>query len=162
MTCLTFATAEPKLLGRTNLTVSSNLDWMFASSDHKTPKFPRQKLHWSGSNWNPGASGLACLGLQMFSFSPGDIAVDPDIDNDLDCSAETVILRRTPSLEASFDHEGISPHRICERCLVGSVGFCRITGTGCVGATLYRGIQSSASEIASKCSAIICLRLESR
>jgi len=29
--------------------------------------------------------------------------------------------------EASFDHEGISPHRICERCLVGSDGFCRMT-----------------------------------
>src|SRR5262249_55408749 len=64
--------------------------------------------------------------------------------------------------EASFDHEGISPHRICERCLVGSVGFCRITGTCCVGATLYRGIQSSASEIASKCSAMICFRLDCR
>jgi len=34
MTCLILATAEPKLMRRTNLTVSSNLDCLFASSNH--------------------------------------------------------------------------------------------------------------------------------
>jgi len=64
--------------------------------------------------------------------------------------------------DLSFDHEGINPQRICDRFLVGSTGFCRITSTGCVGATLYRGVQSSSSEIASKCSSMICFLRDSR
>jgi len=39
-----------------------------------------------------------------------------------------LILRAAP--DASFDHAGMSPQRICERCRVGSVGCWRMTGTG--------------------------------
>jgi hypothetical protein len=48
-------------------------------------------------------------------------------------------------------------------CLAGSLGCWRMTGTGCVGAMLKRGLQSSSSEMAvSKYCSIACLRRESQ
>jgi len=44
----------------------------------------------------------------------------------------------------------------------GSLGFWWMTGTGCVGAMLWRGLQSSSPETLSKYSSIICFLRESR
>ena len=38
--------------------------------------------------------------------------------------------------DGDFAQDGISPHFINENCRIGSLGCCRITGTGCVGAIL--------------------------
>src|ERR1700693_632259 len=46
-----------------------------------------------------------------------------------------IILAAT---DGSLAHEGISPQRISESCRTGSFGCWRMTGTACVGATLYR------------------------
>ena len=46
-----------------------------------------------------------------------------------------------------FDHNGIKPHRIRDNSRRGSFGFWRMTGTGWVGAMLYRGFQSGSSEM---------------
>jgi len=40
--------------------------------------------------------------------------------------------------DESFAHEGIKPQRMSDNSRRGPFGFCRITGTGWVGAMLYR------------------------
>ena len=52
--------------------------------------------------------------------------------------------------EESFDQDRMSPHFMIDSSRIGSYGFWRITGTGCVGAMLYRGLQSSSPETLSK------------
>jgi hypothetical protein len=74
-------------------------------------------------------------------------------------SDRALIMPAAP--EGSFAHDGISPQRISENCRIGSFGFWRITGTGCVGAMLNRGLQSSSLETLEKYSPTICFRRES-
>ena len=62
------------------------------------------------------------------------------------------------AIDASFAQDGMRPHRINEGTRIGSFGCWRMTGTGCVGAMLYRGLQSSSPETLSKCSSMICFR----
>ena len=64
--------------------------------------------------------------------------------------------------DESFAHDGINPQRISDNYRTGSFGFWRITGTGWVGAMLYRGVQSSSPEAVSKCSSMICFRRDNR
>src|ERR1700733_7519014 len=64
--------------------------------------------------------------------------------------------------DESFDHDGINPQRISDNRRTGSFGCWRMTGTGCVGAMLKRGAQSSSPETLSKYSSTICFRRESR
>jgi hypothetical protein len=59
---------------------------------------------------------------------------------------------------ASLAQCGTKPHRISASCRTGSFGCWRITGTGWVGAMLYRGDQSSCQSAVSKCSSMICFR----
>jgi hypothetical protein len=65
-------------------------------------------------------------------------------------------------IDESFAHEGMSPQRINDNSRRGSFEFCRMTGTGWVGAMLYRGLQSSSPETLSKCSSMICFLRDSR
>jgi hypothetical protein len=74
-------------------------------------------------------------------------------------SARALIM--LAAVDESFDHEGMSPHRISDSSRTGSFEFWRITGTGWVGAMLYRGLQSSSPETLSKCSSMICFRRDS-
>ena len=62
--------------------------------------------------------------------------------------------------EESFAHDGMSPQRISDNSRMGSFGCWRVTGTGWVGATLYRGFQSGSSEPQSKYSSTTCFRLD--
>jgi hypothetical protein len=61
-----------------------------------------------------------------------------------------------------FDLTRLAPEVARAVMRIGSLGFCRTTGTGCVGAMLYRGFQSSSHGAVSKCSSSICFRRESR
>jgi hypothetical protein len=76
-------------------------------------------------------------------------------------SALALIMLAAPA--ESFAHEGINPQRINDNSRTGSLGFCRITGTGWVGAMLYRGLQSSSPrETEAKYSSISYFLRESR
>ena len=77
------------------------------------------------------------------------------------CAVSDLALIILAAPDVSFAHKGISPHRISERSRRGSFGCCRITGTGCVGAMLYRGFQSSCQSAVSNCSSMICFRRDS-
>jgi hypothetical protein len=71
----------------------------------------------------------------------------------------TLIILAAP--DKSFAHEGIRPQRTIESSRRSSLGFWRMTGTGWVGATLYRGLHSS-SPVVSKYSSTSCILRESR
>jgi hypothetical protein len=64
--------------------------------------------------------------------------------------------------DESLDHEGMSPHLINDDSRTGSLGLWRMTGTGWVGAMLYRGLQSSSLETASKYSSTTCFLFDNR
>jgi DNA-binding NarL/FixJ family response regulator len=64
-------------------------------------------------------------------------------------------------LDEFFAHQGINPQRTSDNSRCGSLGFCRMIGTGCVGATLYRGAQSS-SPVLAKYSSTSCFLRVSR
>jgi hypothetical protein len=58
--------------------------------------------------------------------------------------------------DKAFAQDGISPHRINDISRWGCVGFWRMTGTGWVGAMLYRGVHSGSSDTVSKYSSTSC------
>jgi hypothetical protein len=66
------------------------------------------------------------------------------------------------ALDGDFAQDGINPHLISESCRIGSFGCWRTTGTGWVGAMLYRGDQSSSHGALPKYSSISCFRRDSR
>jgi hypothetical protein len=53
-----------------------------------------------------------------------------------DAAVSDLALIIWAATDESFAHEGISPQRINDNSRRGSFGFCRITGTGWVGAML--------------------------
>jgi hypothetical protein len=61
-----------------------------------------------------------------------------------ECRFEGCGIRGGP--DKLLAQDGISPHLIKDISRLGSVGFCRITGTGWVGAMLYRGVHSGSSD----------------
>ena len=64
--------------------------------------------------------------------------------------------------DMSFAHDGISPQRISDNSRRGSFGFWRMTGTGWVGAMLYRGVHSGSSDAVSKYSSTSCFLRDNR
>ncbi len=101
-------------------------------------------------SWNPSA-GTRQRRDFMRSRKAGFVAAVSDL---------ALIMLAEPDM--SFAQDGISPHRIKDSTRFGSFGCWRMTGTDCVGAMLYRGSQSSSKGVASNCSAMICLRRDSR
>ena len=78
------------------------------------------------------------------------------------CAVSDLALIILAAPDVSFAHDGIRPHRISEIWRTGSFGCWRITGTGCVGAMLYRGDQSSSQSAVSNCSSMICFLRDKR
>ena len=64
--------------------------------------------------------------------------------------------------DGSPDHQGMSPQRTSDNSRTGSLGCWRMTGTGCVGAMLYRGFQSCSVGSVSKYSSTTCFLRDSR
>jgi hypothetical protein len=65
-------------------------------------------------------------------------------------------------LMGSLAQDGMSPQRTNDASRIGSFGCRWMIGTGCVGAMLYRGLQSSSPDALSKCSSMICFLRDSR
>ena len=145
--------AEPKPLAAIQPQSPPALDHIIKICLAKDPDERLQSAHdvKSQLQW------IAQAGVQS---GAGQGSAASPVANRLAVSDLALIIPAAP--DASFAHDAMRPHRTSDSSRRGSFGCWRMMGTGRVGATLYRGLQSSSPDTLSKCSSMTCLRRESR